>query len=88
MGLHPDMLPKIADLMVAASEHTQLVVTTHSDILVDAMTERPDAVVVVEKHDGQTQFKRLEKSAELEDWLKKYRLGQLWTRGEIGGTRW
>lgn len=88
LGLHPDMLPKIADLLAAASARTQLVVTTHSDMLVDAMTERPEAVVVVEKHDGQTRTRRLKKDAELQEWLKRYRLGQLWTRGEIGGTRW
>jgi len=88
LGLHPDMLPKIADLLAAASERTQLVVTTHSDMLVDAMTDRPEAVVVVEKHNGQTCMKRLKEDAELRRWLDKYRLGQLWTRGEIGGTRW
>ncbi len=48
LRLHPDMLPKIADLLVAAAERTQLVVTTHSDILVDALTERPESVVVVD----------------------------------------
>ena len=88
LGLHPDMLPNVADLLADASERTQIVVTTHSDILVDAMTDRPEAVVVVEKHEGQTQARRLEANAELQEWLKKYRLGQLWTRGEIGGTRW
>ena len=40
----------------------QLIVTTHSDILVDAMTERPDFVVVCEKHDGQTRMRRLHKT--------------------------
>ncbi|MGE5192097.1 MAG: AAA family ATPase, partial [Deltaproteobacteria bacterium] len=88
LGLHPDMLPKIADLLVGASERTQLVVTTHSDILVDAMSEHPESVVVVEKHDGKTELKRLEATDELRQWLDKYRLGQLWIRGEIGGTRW
>ena len=88
LGLHPDMLPKLADLLVGASERTQLIVTTHSDILVDAMTERPESVVVVEKHDGKTEAKRLDATKQLQDWLGKYRLGQLWTRGEIGGTRW
>ena len=24
----------------------------------------------------------------LKPWLAKYRLGELWMRGEIGGTRW
>jgi predicted ATPase len=35
LGLHPDIIPKVADLLKAASERTQLLVTTHSDILVD-----------------------------------------------------
>lgn len=87
LGLHPDILPKLADLMVAASERTQLIITTHSDILVDAMSERPESVVVCEKHESQTMMRRLEKS-ELAMWLENYRLGQLWTRGQIGGTRW
>lgn len=88
LGLHPDMLPKIADLMVAASARTQLVVTTHSDVLVDAMTERPEAVVVVEKHEGQSCARRLQADDELTEYLKAYRLGQLWLRGMVGGTRW
>ena len=54
LGLHPDILPKVADLLRAASERTQLIVTTHSDILVDAMTETPEAVVVCSKQQGQT----------------------------------
>ncbi len=87
LGLHPDMLPKLADLMVEASSRTQIVVTTHSDVLVDALTEHPESVVVVEKHDGKTTMRRLD-AAELSHWLGEYRLGQLWTRGEIGGTRW
>lgn len=87
LGLHPDILPKVADLLVSAAERTQLIVTTHSDILVDAMTERPEAIVVCEKHEGQTEMRRLDAVA-LAQWLENYRLGELWTRGELGGTRW
>ena len=87
LGLHPDILPKLADQVVAASERTQIIITTHSDILVDAMTERPEAVVVCEKHEGRTQMRRLSRD-ELGVWLEKYRLGQLWTKGQLGGTRW
>lgn len=87
LGLHPDILPKLADLLVQASERTQLIVTTHSDVLVDTMTERPEAVVVCEKHHGKTEMHRLKKD-ELKVWLEKYRLGELWTSGQIGGTRW
>ncbi len=87
LGLHPDILPKLADLLLAASERTQLIVTTHSDILVDALTEHPECVIVCEKHQGQTTARHLD-AEELKPWLEHYRLGDLWTRGELGGTRW
>lgn len=88
LGLHPDMTATIAGLLVEASERTQLVVTTHSEILVDAMTERPESVVVFDKHEGSTVAKRLESTKEMKAWLNKYRLGQLWASGTIGGNRW
>ena len=87
LGLHPDLLPKVADLLKAASERTQLIVTTHSDIIVDALSDTPESVVVCSKVDGQTRMERLDPAA-LAEWLKRYRLGQLWLKGEIGGTRW
>ena len=87
LGLHPDVLPQLADLLRNASRRCQLVVTTHSDTLVDALTEDADVVVVCEKHDGKTTMKRLD-PAKLSHWLKKYRLGQLCSAGEIGGNRW
>lgn len=87
LGLHPDLLPKLADLLVEASQRTQLIVTTHSDILVDALTEHPESVVICEKHDGCTTMQRLN-AHELKPWLAKYRLGQLWSKGELGGNRW
>ena len=87
LGLHPDLLPTLSDLMLEASERTQIVVTTHSDVLVDSFTGQPESVVVCEKHDGQTNMRRLGKG-ELKKWLKDYRLGDLWTSGELGGNRW
>ncbi len=87
LGLHPDVLPRLAQLLKDASERTQLIVTTHSDVLVDALTDQPDAVLVADKGDKGTTLTRLSKE-KLKPWLEKYRLGQLWTRGEIGGTRW
>ncbi len=86
-GMHPDLIPKITDLLIDASQRCQLVVTTHSDILVGALSERANAVVVCEKHDGQTTMSRLA-SDDLVNWLKRYSLGDLWTRGELGGVRW
>lgn len=87
LGLHPDIIPTIAGLLRAASERCQLIVTTHSDVLVDAMTDTPEAVLICEKHDGATTLRRLS-APDVQTWLGRYRLGELWTRGEIGGTRW
>ena len=64
-----------------------MIVTTHSDVLVDALSEWPESIVVCEKHDGRTNMSRLDRS-ELAHWLEKYRLGELWTSGELGGVRW
>ncbi|MCW5321965.1 chromosome segregation protein SMC [Verminephrobacter aporrectodeae subsp. tuberculatae] len=87
LGLHPDVLPNLAQLLKDASERTQLIVTTHSDVLVDAFTDQPDAVLVADRGENGTTLTRLDKE-KLKPWLEKYRLGQLWTRGDIGGTRW
>ena len=86
-GLHPDIIPTIAELLVEASKRTQLIVTTHSDILVSALSEQPESILVC-KHDVQgTHIKRLDKKR-LKKWLENYKLGELWLKGEIGGNRW
>ena len=87
LGLHPDLLPKIADLLLEAAERTQLLITTHSEILIDALSDQPESVLICEKHHAETQVEQLN-GTDLSHWLSEYRLGELWTRGEIGGTRW
>lgn len=87
LGLHPDALPYLAKLLIAASERTQLIITTHSDIFVDALTDTPEAVLVAGRSEGGTTLERLD-AEKLGPWLDDYRLGQLWINGKIGGTRW
>lgn len=87
VGLHPDVLPLLGRLLQEAAQRTQLVVTTHSERLVDCFTDTPDAVVVCEHSDHGTTFQRL-KQTELKTWLDEYRLGHLWRKGVFGGNRW
>lgn len=88
LGLHPDVLPELANLLKKASERCQLIVTTHSEILVDELSENPETLIVTEKYDGSTVMKRLGPK-ELEGWLVNYRgLADAWRSGEIGGNRW
>ena len=87
LGLHPDIVAGLAKHLCAASERMQLIVTTHSDILIDALSDTPESIVVFENNDGATRMNRLDADG-LNEWLEDYRLGQLWTSGQIGGTRW
>jgi len=84
LGLHPDAIALLAGLLQEASTRTQLIVTTHSDALVSALTEVADSVLVCEYRGG-TVLKRVE-SEKLRFWLDKYKLGEIWRIGEIGGN--
>lgn len=86
IGLHPDVMIPLAELMQEASERMQLIVTTHSDALVSALSNVPEAVAVCERDEnGSTAIRRLE-AEKLGEWLERYTLGDLWIRGELGGV--
>ena len=88
IGLHPDILHDVAGLLLEASERTQLIVTTHSDILINALSGDPETVVVCERDfDAGTTFRRLSQD-KLDTWLEDFKLGEIWRSGEIGGVRW
>ncbi|MEW6166678.1 MAG: AAA family ATPase [Pseudomonadota bacterium] len=84
LGLHPDALSILASLMVEASGRTQLIVTTHSDALVSALTDHASSVLVSE-HLGGTRLNRVDPD-KLSYWLERYRLGEIWRIGELGGN--
>jgi predicted ATPase len=86
IGFHPDVLPLIADMLIEASQRTQLIVTTHSDGLVSALSEHADSVLVCERDNDGSHLRRLD-SQRLKTWLEKYSLGELWLMGEIGGNQ-
>lgn len=85
LGLHPDAMPIIAELLKDTAQRAQLVVTTHSDALVSALSDNPEYIVTAERPGAGTQLRRLEPS-ELSGWLEKYRLGDLWRMGELGAN--
>ena len=87
LGLHPDTLPVLRDLLIDASRRTQLIVTTHSITLVDSFTETPEVILVCDRREGATRIERLD-AEQVKAWLADGSLGQLWVSGQIGGTRW
>jgi len=80
------LIPTLARLLKDASERMQIIMTTHSEVLVDALSDSPEDVLVCERCEGATTMKRLDR-ASLQEWLKEYRLGQLWSKGVLGGNR-
>lgn len=63
LGLHPDILPTIAQLLIEASKRTQLIVTTHSDDLISALSEIPESILVCERDERGSRMRRLEPEA-------------------------
>ena len=74
LGLHPEMMPILAELLREASERTQLIVTTHSDLLVEEFIATPESVITFENHEGQTKLQRFDAKG-LENWLDEFTLG-------------
>ena len=85
LGLHPDAVALLADVLVDASRRTQLVVTTHSEALVSALTSQPDAIVTCERPGAATTLRHLD-PATVASWLDEYCLGDLWRMGELGAN--
>ena len=85
LGLHPDAVALLAELLIEASDRMQLVVTTHSDTLVSALTSQPEAIVACERPGAGTELRRLDPK-KLASRLENYRLGDLWRMGELGAN--
>ena len=82
LGLHPDWIKLVAELLQEAATRTQVIVATHSPHIVAKLD--PEQVIVTEKADGETHLTQL-KTGDLENWLKDFSLAELWLSGEIGG---
>jgi predicted ATPase len=88
LGLHPYALTLLASLFQQAAQEEgdsfskQVIVSTQSAPLLNEFA--PEDVIVVERTQGQSTFRRLE-SAHLSEWLQEYTLGELWQKNVLGG---
>jgi len=83
--LHPDMTRSLSKMIKAASKDTQLIIATHSPLLLNAFTLND--IIVFQKDSSN--------NTAVISGIKAYNgdetdilPGQLWLNGEIGGTRW
>ena len=82
LGLHPSAINVVGGLTSAAATKIQVIAATQSVPLVDCFD--PEDIVVVERPDRASTFKRLDPVA-LDRWLETYSLSELWEKNVIGG---
>ncbi|MBL7647276.1 MAG: AAA family ATPase [Candidatus Hydrogenedentes bacterium] len=82
LGLHPFAITLLGSLLRSASKRMQVIVSTQSVPLVNEFA--PEDLVIVERENDATVFNRLE-GTELDAWLEKYSLGELWEKNVLGG---
>ncbi len=87
LGIHPAWIPILGDLIKSAAEKSQVLIATHSPDLLDCFSDVSENIIVIEADEkGMALFNRLDID-ELQEWLKKYKLGELFRNREavIGG---
>lgn len=84
--LHPDMINSIADMLKEASKDSQLIIATHSPLLLN-LFELEDILVFEKNADNVATVKHVYEE-DFEDWEGEFLPGQMWIHGVIGGKRW
>jgi predicted ATPase len=79
--LHPELLYRLVGMMEQAAAAHQLVVTTHSDLLLSYLSEPTDVILVQNGEEGTALTRPPEE--DLREWLKSYSLGQLREAGHL-----
>lgn len=82
VGLHPGMLPVVAEFACEAARRTQVILTTHSPQFLDAFREEPPTTTVAHWVDGESRLSVVD-GEELARWLEEYSLGALFRSGEL-----
>lgn len=86
VGLHPDMICEFMEAMEEASDTTQFLVSTHSELVLNQTTV--DNVIVCEKDDKNATCIKTFRTEEYKEWAADYSTGNLWRNGDLGGNRY
>ena len=82
--LHPYLMENVAEALLAASERSQVIITTHSPYLLNHLPA--ESVIVVEKQDGMTQCRPIGSNKELKEVIEMLGAGSAWYSGHLGGV--
>jgi predicted ATPase len=86
-GVHPRRIRDVVDqFRRIAAKGTQIVLTTHSPLLLDEFRDSPESVVVFERDENGTKATRLTDKPEWKEQIfSGQSLGELWYSGLLGG---
>jgi predicted ATPase len=82
LGLHPQAISLLAEVIKSISTQKQLIISTQSTNLVGEF--EPEDIITVNRIDGTSVFNRL-KRKELAHWLEDYSIDELWQKNIIVG---
>ena len=85
-GLHPDMIKSVANILKQAAKSTQLILATHSPLLLNQFAL--DDILVFDKDKENHTIVNTPKETDFEDWEGAFLPGQMWLYGVLGGKRW
>lgn len=86
LGLHPDMLHTLAEAIKHAAETSQVIISTHSPLLLDMF--EVENVRVFEKDEKNATIVNQFKQEDFMGWYDKFLPGEMWRSGDFGGNRW
>lgn len=82
LGLHPEAIALLAELIISAAKRTQVIIATQSPLLLNYFSIQD--IVVTKRIAGSSVFERLNES-DYTHWLENFNLGELWTKNVIEG---
>lgn len=82
LGLHPQAIAVLAELLTAATGRAQVVVATQSAALINHFSIGD--IILVNREGGRSTFTR-PKAADFSEWLKDYSVGELWAKNVLAG---
>lgn len=82
LGLHPQAISMLAELIKGRAKDTQIIIATQSPELISYF--EPQDIIVADRNNNQSTFKRL-KNSEYDNWLEEYTLGELWKNNILSG---
>ena len=83
LGLHPDAIAVLADLVKEVSTRTQVVLATQSETFVNHF--EVSQITPIEHSNGASRVLHLN-AEDFSEWLEDYTTGELWEKNVFGGV--